>query len=201
MTTALEGGEESASHPCRFSPLEKTKYPLHRRLGGPQGRSGQVRKISPPPGFDPWTVHPIASCYTDYATRPTSVKYTVHLTMQDPVNSSHFQEWNSQFLFPVHCGSLTKPVDKRCCDQVSGTLVSCLRGPQFKSQPKDQLSRGVLQIYSACPSTYENITPSLWTSMQQVNYWSYTLHLLNTSEKMGKHWSSASAIYRLQENL
>jgi len=33
--------------------LGKTRYPLYRRLGGPQGRSGQVRKISSPPGFDP----------------------------------------------------------------------------------------------------------------------------------------------------
>ena len=37
----------------------------------PQGRSGQVRKISPLPGFDPRTVQPVASRYTDYATRPT----------------------------------------------------------------------------------------------------------------------------------
>ena len=29
----------------------KTRYPLYRRLGGPQGRSGQVRKISPPTGI------------------------------------------------------------------------------------------------------------------------------------------------------
>jgi hypothetical protein len=28
-----------------------TRYPLYSRLGRPQGRSGQVRKISPPPGF------------------------------------------------------------------------------------------------------------------------------------------------------
>ena len=34
---------------------------------GPQGRSGHVRKISPPPGFDPWTIQPVASRYTDYA--------------------------------------------------------------------------------------------------------------------------------------
>ena len=54
-----------------FSP-GKTRYPLYRKLGGHQGRSGQVRKISPPPpGFDPRTVHPVASRYTDYATRPT----------------------------------------------------------------------------------------------------------------------------------
>jgi hypothetical protein len=49
-------------------PLEKkTRYPLYRRLGGPQGRSGWSRKISPPPGFDPRTVQPVASRYTDSA--------------------------------------------------------------------------------------------------------------------------------------
>jgi len=31
----------------------KTQYPLYRRLGGPQGRSGRERKTSPLPGFDP----------------------------------------------------------------------------------------------------------------------------------------------------
>jgi hypothetical protein len=43
----------------------KTWYPLYRRVGGPQGRSGRVRKTSPPPGFDPRTVQLVASCYTD----------------------------------------------------------------------------------------------------------------------------------------
>ena len=32
-------------------PPGKTRYPLYRRLGGPQGRSGQVRKISPRAGI------------------------------------------------------------------------------------------------------------------------------------------------------
>ena len=31
----------------------KTRYPLYRRLGGPQGRSGRVRKILPPTGIRP----------------------------------------------------------------------------------------------------------------------------------------------------
>jgi len=44
---------------------------LYRRLGGPQGWYGQMRKISTPPEFDPQTVQPVASHYTDYATRPT----------------------------------------------------------------------------------------------------------------------------------
>ena len=41
------------------------QYPLYRRLGGPQGRSGRLRNIFPLPGFDPWTVQPVASRYTD----------------------------------------------------------------------------------------------------------------------------------------
>jgi hypothetical protein len=71
MTTAPEGGEGSASRPGRSLPPGKTRYPLYRRLGGPQGWSGQVQKISPPPGFDPRTVQLVASRYCDYATWPT----------------------------------------------------------------------------------------------------------------------------------
>ena len=70
MTTAQVGGEGLASRPGRSLPQGKNRYPLYRRLGGRQSRSGQVWKISPPPGFDPRTVQLVASGYTDYATRP-----------------------------------------------------------------------------------------------------------------------------------
>ena len=36
-------------------------------VSGPQNQSGKVRNISPPPGFDPRTVQPVASRYTDWA--------------------------------------------------------------------------------------------------------------------------------------
>jgi len=42
----------------------KARYPLCRRLGRPQGRSGRARKISLPPGFETRTVQPVASGYT-----------------------------------------------------------------------------------------------------------------------------------------
>jgi hypothetical protein len=51
-------------HPGHFNPGKETRCPLYRRLDGPQGQSGWVRKISPPPGFDPRTVQPVASRYT-----------------------------------------------------------------------------------------------------------------------------------------
>jgi hypothetical protein len=44
---------------------------LYKRLGGPQSRCGQVRKISPPPGFDLRTVQSVGSRYTVYANRLT----------------------------------------------------------------------------------------------------------------------------------
>ena len=61
----LDHGTKRGFRGQRSLPPGKTRYPLHRRLGGPQGRSGQARKISPPPGFDPRTVQPVASRYTD----------------------------------------------------------------------------------------------------------------------------------------
>ena len=42
-------------------PLGKIRYPLCVRLGGAEGRSGRVPKISPQPEFDPQTVQPPAS--------------------------------------------------------------------------------------------------------------------------------------------
>jgi len=45
----------------------KTRYPLYRRLGGPQGRSGRVQKISPPKWFARRTIQPIVSHYTNWA--------------------------------------------------------------------------------------------------------------------------------------
>jgi hypothetical protein len=42
LTSALDGGEWSASRPCRALPWGKDpRYPLNRRLGGPQSRSGR----------------------------------------------------------------------------------------------------------------------------------------------------------------
>jgi len=79
-------GEGSASRPGRSLPPGKTRYPLYRRLGGPQGRSGQVGKISPPPGFVPRTVQPVASRYTEYANRPTRITLTCAKTPNELPN-------------------------------------------------------------------------------------------------------------------
>ena len=145
MTTALEGGEGSASRPGRSLPPGKTRYPLYRRLGGPQGRSGQVRKISVPPGFDPRTIQPVVSRYTDWAVRPTFMKQGIWKEVavcslkvvfqicadveEYHVNPSHSGQWNISNttryamyvkrkiaeLSPNHCCSGNATMHYVCC--------------------------------------------------------------------------------------
>jgi len=69
MTTALEGGEWSAACAGLTLPPGKTQYPFYRRLGGPQGWSGRAENLIPT-GVRFWTVQPLVSLYTDWATRP-----------------------------------------------------------------------------------------------------------------------------------
>jgi len=64
LTSALDGVGGQRHIPTVLPP-EKTRYPLYRGLGELRGRSGKVRKISPPPGFDPRTVQPVVSRYTE----------------------------------------------------------------------------------------------------------------------------------------
>jgi len=60
-------GSWSTLQPGRFTPEKETRYLLHSRLSGPQGRSRRVRKISPPKRFDLRTFQPVANRYTDWA--------------------------------------------------------------------------------------------------------------------------------------
>jgi hypothetical protein len=89
---ALERGEGSASRSGRYLPSGKTRYPLYRRLSGSKVGSGQVRKMSPPPVFDSRTVQPVASRYTDYATRPTENQYGIKFRKKNEPRFPHFVE-------------------------------------------------------------------------------------------------------------
>jgi hypothetical protein len=56
LTSALDGGEWSASRPCLFNPQKNLQYPLDRILGGPQipsGRCGAEKNILHLPGNEP----------------------------------------------------------------------------------------------------------------------------------------------------
>ena len=69
LTSTLEEGGWTTRRPNRLTPRDNIQYPLYRRLGEPQGRSGQVRKISPFTGIrsPDRPANPVASRYTDLA--------------------------------------------------------------------------------------------------------------------------------------
>jgi hypothetical protein len=64
LTPALDGGEWTASRPGRFTPRENSPwYPLDRRLGGTQsrsGRGGEENNSQPLPGIEPPIIGPTA---------------------------------------------------------------------------------------------------------------------------------------------
>ena len=60
LTSALDGGGVGDQrHAPAALPPGKTRYPMTRRLGGPQSRSGRVWKISPLAGSDHGTAQPV----------------------------------------------------------------------------------------------------------------------------------------------
>ena len=65
LTSTLDGVHILRHDPAALPP-GKTRYPLYRRLGVPQGRSWRVRSISPPPGLYSRTFQSVASRYTDW---------------------------------------------------------------------------------------------------------------------------------------
>jgi hypothetical protein len=68
LTSVLDGGWVDNTTPWLLYPWERDPVPLCRRLGGPQGQSGPVWKISPPLEFDSQTVHLVASPCINYTT-------------------------------------------------------------------------------------------------------------------------------------
>jgi len=65
LTLALNGGGWLTPRPIALLP-GKARYPTYMRLVGPQGRSGQVQKISPPTGI----------LFPDHLARSESLYYT-----------------------------------------------------------------------------------------------------------------------------
>ena len=108
MTTALEGGEWSAAGPGHILPPGKTRYPLYRRLGGPQGRSGRAENITPM-WFHPRTIQPIVSRYTDWATWPT--------THWDPCNPVYYR-------YSTSTGCTVSPLCDVCVSSVISVTVT-----------------------------------------------------------------------------
>jgi len=78
LTTALEGMRGQRQSPAALYPWERPGTHCAGVWVGPRAGLDRCRKSRPPPpmGFDCQTIQPIASRYTNYATRPTVVVCT-----------------------------------------------------------------------------------------------------------------------------
>jgi hypothetical protein len=74
-------GVDGQRHTPAVFPLGKTRYPLYRRLGGHETGLDRHGKSRPLLGFDPRTVQPVVSHYTDY-TIPAPYMY-VYMTAHE----------------------------------------------------------------------------------------------------------------------
>ena len=68
---ALEGGEGSGITPRPLFNPGKDLVPIVQEVGCTPGPVWTGAENRPPPGFDPRTVQPVDSCYTNYATQST----------------------------------------------------------------------------------------------------------------------------------
>ena len=80
MTVALEGGEWPAARLGRTLPPGKTRYPLYRRLGGPQGRSGRAENLVPT-GIRSRTAQPLAQSLYQLSYPATNPYFIATLTI------------------------------------------------------------------------------------------------------------------------
>jgi hypothetical protein len=77
-----------------------TRYTLYRRLCVSQGRSGRVRKISPPLGFVPQTIQPVASRYTNWAIPAQFM--SVHSALPLPSTHTRYISFTAHKYFPPY---------------------------------------------------------------------------------------------------
>jgi len=134
--SVLVGAGWPMPRPWRFTAGRESRYPLHRRLGGPRGRSGCVRKISPPPGFESRTMQPVVS-------REYWLRY--------PSCPSLFLYWKLSSLYTVHQLPLPSPGGGGL-----GEEVLMYKNPNFQ-QP------AIRQPTSLCKTTNWMFAPiSLW---------------------------------------
>jgi len=80
----------------------KTRYPSYKRLGGPQRPSGRVRKISPPPRFDPRIVQPERVAITTALLRPTPYRLRMSMVIPTLSHCAFMQCYGETFTFSLY---------------------------------------------------------------------------------------------------
>jgi hypothetical protein len=87
-----------------------------------------------------------------------------------------------------------------CIRRAIKHVVVIIEAYHFCQLRSNFIQHPAVKVNPICRRNY--LGSSMWISRQQVKYWlyEYILHLSHTWEEMGIKQSSASALYRLQDN-
>ena len=110
----------------RFTSGKDSRYPLYRALGGLQSRSRRVNKIWSLPRFEPRTVLPVASRYTDWV---------IPAPLIQGVTSQHNKQGNSKYQLPASIA--VSLVSMRLKDYSSKGKVHPCTGTEALYRPYD----------------------------------------------------------------
>jgi hypothetical protein len=99
LTSTLDGDEWSASRPGRFTPPQEKShwYPLDRRVGGPQnrsGRGGEGKNSQPLPVLEPPIIQPVVEHHTTELSR----LHSPGRTEENYEATHHLSSLHEQFL-------------------------------------------------------------------------------------------------------
>jgi hypothetical protein len=101
-----------------FRPLYPRKDPvlIVQEAGGPQGRLGRVSKTSSSPAFDPRTVQPVPSRYTDWAIPAHLIMHGTNIKLQHNLLGGNKRTQRNSTLSDCGCKwiLLTEPNGKIC---------------------------------------------------------------------------------------
>jgi hypothetical protein len=97
MTTVVEGVRGQRHSPSALYPRERLGIHCTGGWLGPRAGLDRCEKSRPPPGFDPRTVQPVSSRYTNNATRPTVQSLVIIAIRKCPQGTPCSPVWKLEF--------------------------------------------------------------------------------------------------------
>ena len=136
--------------PAALPPGNKPRYPLNRRLGGPDsryGRFGEGNNLFPLPGFEPRTVQPIA--YLLYSLSCRGCLLNIYITFQSPSLLGYANQQMTLSLRIPYCSYSRVPHQ--------GNQLYKRQRESVQTRQKEKLSQNVtddVRLTGACNGVY-----------------------------------------------
>jgi len=142
LTSALDGRWVVKVTPWSLYSQVVPGIQLYRRLGGHQGRSGRVSKISPPPGFYHRAVQPVASRYTaDWAIPAHRLTQELIVWIRNQLDVTNVLSFISLLIVAQHVSGNHVPIFRSW--RLPSVIVTCWYVPWLQEGCQNRLEGSV----------------------------------------------------------